>query len=293
MRLIILIITTAFALMSCSNDSNKADAFGTFEVDEVTISAKSAGELLEFRIEEGQQLTADSVVGVVDTTDLHLQRAELEAAVRGAAARQQAAEAQIKVAERELEQITRDHARISAMHEQKAATQKQLEDVTTGLELSRRKLDVLRTQFPAIAAERENIAAKGALLDQRLSNGIIINPVTGTVLTKYANQHELIVPGKPLYTIADLSSLYLKAFVSETQLSQIKLGNTVKVFTDVADGEMREHSGVITWISSKAEFTPKSVQTRDERVALVYAIKVRVRNSGNLQIGMPGEVRWN
>lgn len=288
----ILLFALLTVLVGCNRDIDKADAYGTFEVDEVWVSSKATGELLTFDIEEGMRLTANSIVGYVDSTELHLQRAEIEAALRAAHAKRLSTAAQVRVAQREREQLSLDHNRILTMYQQKAATQKQLEDITTALDLSAKRLELLNTQYPSIDAEISNINAKSALLDERIRDAVLINPVTGIVLTKFVQQHELITRGKPLYTIADLSVVHLKAFISESQLSEIKIGQHVRVYTDVRDAAMKEHDGVISWISSKAEFTPKSVQTRDERVALVYAIKVRVENKGLIQIGMPGEVRW-
>lgn len=288
----VLVMSLLPMLIGCGGDSNKADAYGTFEVDEVRVSSKATGELVSFSIEEGMRLPADSSVGYVDSTELHLQRAEIEAALRAAHAKQLTTDAQMRVTQREREQLKLDHNRIESMYQQKAATQKQLEDITTALDLASKRLELLGTQYPAINAEISNINARKALLEERIHNAVLINPINGIVLTKFVQQHELISPGKPLYTIADMSVMYLKAFVSGPQLSEIKLGQHVRVYTDLPDSKMQEHDGVISWISSKAEFTPKSVQTRDERVALVYAIKVRVKNSGTIQIGMPGEARW-
>lgn len=282
----------AVGLSGCDNNNDKADAFGTFEVDETVVSSEATGELLSFVIEEGMAFPADSVVGFIDTTSLNLQRAEIHAALLSASTKRRSTSAQIEVTKREREQLAKERDRTQAMYKQKAATQKQLDEITTALDLSTKRLDVLETQFPAIDAEVSSINARRAILEQRIRDAVIVNPISGIVLAKLVNQHELITPGKPLYTIADMSALNLKAFVSETQLSELKLGQKVRVYNDVRDGEMKEHEGTIVWISNKAEFTPKSVQTREERVALVYAIKVKVVNSGDLQIGMPAEVRW-
>lgn len=288
----IFVIALLTMLIGCNRDIDKADAYGTFEVDDVLVSSKATGELLAFEIEEGMRLTANSIVGYVDSTELHLQRAEIEAALRSAHAKRLSTAAQVRVAKREREQLSLDHNRVLTMYQQKAATQKQLEDITTALDLSEKRLELLNTQYPSIDAEISNINARKALLEERIRDAVLINPINGTVLTKFVQQHEFITPGKPLYSIAELSVVHLKAYLSESQLSEINIGQHVSVYTDVRNATMKKHDGVISWISNKAEFTPKSVQTREERVALVYAIKVRVENKGTIQIGMPGEVRW-
>ena len=288
-----LIALITLAILGCSNGEPPADAYGNFEVDEVTISAKVGGELLRFDVVEGARIDSGISVGLVDTTDLHLQRAEIQASLRSTAAERTTVEAQMHVAENDLARLERDAARIKAMYNDKAATQKQLDDITSALESARRNLDVLRSRYPAIQAQADAVRAKSEQLEQRLRDATIINPVTGVVLTKFAEGHEIIAPGRPLYTIANLNDLYLKAFVSGDQLAQITLGQQVTVIADAGEGALAEHTGTISWISDVAEFTPKNVQTRDERVALVYAIKVRVPHQGELKIGMPGEVHWS
>ena len=291
--LVPLVLLVSLATLGCSNGEPPADAYGNFEVDEVTISAKVGGELLRFEITEGARVDSGLSVGLVDTTDLHLQRAEVQANMKSTAAERTTVEAQLHLAENDVARLERDAARIKAMYDQKAATQKQLDDITSGLESARRNLDVLRSRYPAINAKADAVRAKSEQLEQRLRDATIINPVNGVILTKYAEAHEIIAPGRPLYSIANLDELYLKAFVSGDQLAQISIGQQVTVIADGGEGALNEHTGTISWISDVAEFTPKNVQTREERVALVYAIKVRVSHGGELKIGMPGEVRWS
>ncbi len=281
------------ALLGCSNGEPPADAYGNFEVDEITISAKVGGELLQFDVQEGVRLDSGAVVAVIDTTDLHLQRAEILAGLASTAAEAQTVAAQLQVAENDVARLEKDAARITALFRDRAATQKQLDDVTSALESARRSLAVLRTRYPAIQAQADAVRARSEQLEQRLRDAVVRNPVGGVVLTTFAEAREITAPGRPLYAIADLDRLYLKAFVSGDQLSQIKLGQQVTVISDAGKGALQEHPGTISWISDVAEFTPKNIQTRDERVALVYAIKVRVANDGALKIGMPGEVRWS
>ena len=291
--LLTLVTLLTLALLGCSNGEPPADAYGNFEVDEVTISAKVGGELLRFDVVEGTRIDSGTSVGLVDTTDLHLQRAEVRANLSSTAAERKTIEAQLHLAENDVVRLERDAARIRAMYNDKAATQKQLDDITSALESARRNLDVLRSRYPAVNAQADAVRAKSDQLEQRLRDATIINPIKGVVLTKFAEEHEIIAPGRPLYSIANLNDLYLKAFVSGDQLAQITLGQQVTVIADAGQGALAEHTGTISWISDVAEFTPKNVQTRDERVALVYAIKVRVAHQGELKIGMPGEVRWS
>ncbi len=290
---VLLVLASGLGVASCSNGEPPADAYGNYEVDEVTISSKTRGELLEFDVEEGESLASGQLVGLVDTTELHLQRAELNASMQATQAQRKTVAARLDVAKDQLKKLENDHRRIQSMYNDKAATQKQLDDITSAVGIAQRNLDVLRSQYPAIQAQVEAIDARGELLEQKFRDAMLTNPIDGVVLTKFVQQHENIAPGKPLYTIANLEHLYLKAFVSGDQLSEIKLGQSVNVFTDNSDGTMKPHSGVISWISSKAEFTPKTVQTREERVALVYAIKILVDNDGDIKVGMPGEARWS
>jgi len=283
----------AFGLMllvACNNKGELADAYGNFEADEITISAKVPGELLQFTIVEGQTLKAGDVVGYVDTANLHLQRAELEANLQATAAQKQNIAAQIQVAKDELARIKNDQTRIKNMFAKQAATQKQLDDINSAATIAQNKLSVLQTQYPAIEAQVSGITAKRDLLNKQITDAVLTNPVNGVVLAKLVEQNEMTSPGKPLYKMADLSSLNLRAFVSGDQLSSIEIGKTFTVKIDGPDGEMLSYEGELIWVSEMAEFTPKTIQTKKDRVDLVYAIKLRVKNDGKLKLGMPGEV---
>lgn len=283
----------AFGLMllvACNNKGELADAYGNFEADEITISAKVPGELLQFTIVEGQTLKAGDVVGYVDTANLHLQRAELEANLQATAAQKQNIAAQIQVAKDELARIKNDQTRIKNMFAKQAATQKQLDDINSAATIAQNKLSVLQTQYPAIEAQVSGITAKRDLLNKQITDAVLTNPVNGVVLAKLVEQNEMTSPGKPLYKMADLSSLNLRAFVSGDQLSSIEIGKTFTVKIDGPDGEMLSYEGELIWVSEMAEFTPKTIQTKKDRVDLVYAVKLRVKNDGKLKLGMPGEV---
>ena len=286
----LILLAASITLASCNRNGEKADAYGNFETDETTISAKVGGELVSFNIVEGQVLKAGDQVGLIDTLALHLQRAELQANLQSTAAQQQNVAAQIKVAKDELARVQADQKRITAMYAKNAATQKQLDDINSAVNIAQNKLQVLQTQYPAIEAQIAAIKAKVDLLEKQLEDAVIINPVNGTVLAKLIEPNELAAPGKPLYTVADVQNLNLRAFISGDQLAQFQVGDTYTVKVDGPDGELISYPGELIWIAETAEFTPKTIQTKKDRVDLVYAIKLRVKNDGKLKLGMPGEV---
>lgn len=275
---------------ACSNGSDKADAYGNFEADEITISSKAKGELLTFTIVEGQTLKAEDNVGYIDTADMHLQRAELAASLLSTEAQKENVSAQIQVAKDELARIEKDQQRIVKMYNQKAATQKQLDDINSAMSIAQNKLNVLQTQYPAIEAQVAAISARRDLLEKMIDDAVVTNPVNGVVLSKLIEQNEMTVPGKPLYKIADLSALNLRVFISGDQLTAIEIGKRYMVKVDASNGEMIEYDGELIWVSETAEFTPKTIQTKKDRVDLVYAAKLRVINDGKLKLGMPGEL---
>lgn len=277
-------------LASCANDSEKADAYGNFEVDEITISAKAQGEILAFEIEEGQMLAEGEEVGYIDTTSLHLQRAELAASLLATDAQKKNVKAQIQVARNELARLKKDQERIEKMYKQKAATQKQLDDINSGVQIAQNTLQVLQTQYPSISAQAEAVHAKSKVLELHIKDAVILNPVKGVVLAKLVEQNEMTLPGKPLYKIADIETINLRAFISGDQLSSIEIGKNYTVKIDGPDGEMLEYKGKLIWVSELAEFTPKTIQTKKDRVDLVYAVKLQVKNDGKIKLGMPGEV---
>ena len=285
-------MTSLLLVLSCNNNGTLADAYGNFEVDETIISARTQGELMAFDIEEGQSLKTGQVVGYVDTTQMHLRRAELTASLRSTEAQRENISAQIEVARDDLSRLKKDQVRVSRMFDQKAATQKQLDDINSAVQIAEKNLQVLQTQYPAIAAKADAVHAKVQMLEQSLKDAVITNQVEGSVLVKLAQAHEMMMPGKGLYIIANLDEMVLKAYVSADQLGEIKLGQTVKVYTDGPEGEMKEGRGEISWISDKSEFTPKTIQTRNERANTVYAFKVRVENDGSYKVGMHGEVKF-
>ncbi len=298
------------AFSACQNSAPKADAYGNFEADEIIVSAEASGKILSLKIEEGQTLKADEQVGAIDSVQLMLKREQLQASIRAVAAKSPAIGAQLAVYEKQmattrqqLANLEREKRRVENLLKNDAATPKQLDDLNDQIEVARKQIDVileqksatnssLSTQQSGLLAEILPLQKQIAQLDDQIAKSRIVNPLGGTVLVKYAEPGEITTFGKPLYKIADLNTMTLRAYVAGDQLSAVKVGQEVNVFIDEADGTQRELSGKITWISPKAEFTPKVVQTKDERVNLVYAVKISVPNSdGILKIGMPAEVR--
>ena len=296
---------------SCSRKTNKFDASGTFETDEVIVSAQATGQILSFNVEEGQTIPKDSVVGVIDPTDLALQKEQAQASIQVLKEKTADVTPQIKmlqdqlaVQQTQLNNLLHEQARIENLLKEDAATKKQLDDINYQIESAKKQMSVTQqqinvqktnvaTQNRSILSEGKPLAKRVAQLDEQLQRTNITNPVGGTVITKYAEAGEVTSIGKALYKIANLSTLTLRAYVTGEQLPQIKLGQRVTVQIDSSANHYRRLPGTITWISDKAEFTPKTIQTKDERANLVYAIKVKVMNDGYLKIGMYGEVIFN
>ncbi|MCB0717986.1 MAG: HlyD family efflux transporter periplasmic adaptor subunit [Bacteroidetes bacterium] len=275
----------------CINGNERADAYGNFEATETTISSETTGRIVALNIDEGLTVQSGVVAAVVDTVQLSLKRRQLRAARQSALSKTASVRAQIAVIQRQKEVALKDKARIENLLADNAATQKQLDDVTGQISVLDAQEQQIRTQNATILAELEGLDAQVAQLDDQIDRSVVLNPVTGVVLAKYVEPHELTSPGRPLYTIADLTELTLRAYVSGSQLPHVKLGQEVDVQIDEDASSNQTLPGRITWIASEAEFTPKLIQTKEERVNLVYAIKVVVANqNGILKIGMPGEV---
>lgn len=302
------LIATVFA--ACSSGNGKTDASGTFEANEVIVSAESSGKLTSFVIEEGQTIAKDSVVGTVDGTNISLQKEQVESSIQALGEKTVDVSPQVKLLEDQLavqqSQLTNllhEQARIQNLLKQDAATGKQLDDINAQIDVAKRSMNVTRQQIQVqqnnVATQNRSILSEGkplqkrvAQLEDQLKKTSIVNPIAGTVLTKYAEQGEITSTGKALYKIADLSTITLRAYITGTQLSQVKLGQSVKVLVDDGAKKYKEYAGTISWVSDKAEFTPKTIQTKDERANLVYATKIKVKNDGYLKIGMYGEVKF-
>lgn len=299
-----------FILSACQKTAPKADAYGNFEAEERIVSAEASGKILSFTIEEGQTLKSGQQVGSIDSLQIALKREQLQATIRAVVAKSPAIGAQLAVYEKQtasvrqqLATLEREKRRVENLLKSDAATPKQLDDLNAQIEAAQRQMEVIGEQKSAsnatlgvqksgLLAEVLPLQKQIAQLDDQLAKCHIINPLDGTVLVKYAEPGEVTAFGKPLYKVADLSSMTLRAYVAGDQLANVKVGQEVKVMVDIADGKQQEFLGKIRWVSPKAEFTPKVIQTKEERVNLVYAIKILVANpDGALKIGMPAEVK--
>lgn len=284
------------ATAACRTSSNEFDATGNFEADEVIISSEATGRILKLDVEEGKEVEANAVVGLIDTTQLYLRKKQLEYSIKAVMAKSPNATVQLAAIKEQIETARRERKRVESLLKDDAATQKQLDDLNAQLQLLERQYDALQSSLSitsqSIQSETLPLKAQLEQVQDQLSKCVVRNPFKGTVLTKYALKDEMASPGKALYKVADLSTLVLRAYISGGQLSQVKLGQEVRVFVDAPEGEYKEYTGEVMWVSEKAEFTPKTIQTKDERANLVYAMKVRVKNDGYLKLGMYGEVNF-
>lgn len=299
---------TCLALACCQQHGPNFDASGNFEADEIIVSAQQNGQLLTFPIQEGQVLKAGTSVGQIEVTTAHLQQEQAQATVDALGAQTSSAAPQVELTRRQLvvqqaqlQQLQREQRRTQNLLKADAATQKQLDDLNAQITQAEAQLAVTRqqiqvaesntaTQNRAVLSHRAALSKTAAQFAEQVRKGQIINPVTGTVLTKYAFAGEMATLGKPLYRIANTDTLTLRAYFTGTQLPQLKLGQAVQVRIDNGPNRFKTYPGALTWVSSKSEFTPKTIQTKDERANLVYAANIRVKNDGYLKIGMYGEV---
>lgn len=279
------------SLYSCSN-GEKADGYGNFEATEITISSEANGKLEFLNLEEGQTLEKGAVVALVDTFQLYLNKQQLLASMETVASKSGGVWSQVNVLKQQLQTAKTEQERIQKMFAENAATQRQLDLANNQADVLKKQIQNVETQNAPIVNEVKTIEAKVAQINDQIAKSKITNPITGTVLTKYAEPSEVVFFGKPLYKIANMEEMTLRVYVSETQLPSIKIGQQVTVKIDSGQ-EMKDYEGVISWISSAAEFTPKIIQTKEERVNLVYAVKVIVKNDGSLKIGMPAEMWIN
>ena len=276
----------------CSNNG-KSDGYGNFESTEIIVSSEAGGKLLHFGVSEGDQFMKGRVAAQIDTLQLHLSKVELEAGRQALVKKKGEVAAESGVYRQQQQNLRRDLDRYRRLVKEGAVASKQLEDLENQARLIERQTGAVGSKNPQISAEIGSMDARIAKIDDQIEKSTVRNPIDGTVLATYAEEGELTAYGKPLYRIADLESMYLRAYLSGSQLSGVSIGDEVDVLVDAEKPAGRLLRGRITWISSKAEFTPKIIQTREERVTMVYAVKVLVRNpDGVLKIGMPGEMRF-
>ena len=290
MKLAGYLITAALILgMGCNNSENKADAYGNFEAIEIMVASEAQGRIVAFQSQEGNRLQKGSPVVVIDTIQLDLKRRQLQSMKVSLVSRINTLESQIRASKVQLENLERERSRIVHLFEDGAATLKQKEDMEGQIKLMEAQLEATGSQKASVYAEMETLNIQILQVNDQILKCFITSPVDGILLTKYKEEGEIAAPGQPLFKMANMDQLILRAYISGNQLSQLETGESVMVLIDVPDG-MDEIPGVVEWISPEAEFTPKIIQTKEERISLVYAIKVVVPNDGKLKIGMPGEV---
>jgi HlyD family secretion protein len=281
-------------LLSCGKNRQDFDATGTFEATEVTVSAEVSGRILSFDAMEGQEVAADERLGLIDTVQLHLTKLQLLENVSSVKSNRPDIGKQIASIREQITKQKTERARVERLLEAEAATQKQSDDLAAAIAVLESQLAALqsslRNNVSSLNAQSSALEIQIAQVEDRLSKCVISSPVAGTVLAKYTEAGELSVPGKPLFKVADMKRLYLRAYPTLSQLKDVKPGQPVKVFACFGGDNRRAYDGVVTWISEKSEFTPKSIQTKDERENLVYAIKVAIENDGYVKIGMYGEL---
>ena len=301
-----------FTLMaaSCRDNQPATDASGVFESDEVIVSAEQTGKLLSFPIKEGDTLRKGALAGAIDINNVILQKQQMQASIQALRQKTTNPRPQIELVRRQLEvqesqlaQQQREKIRTENLLKADAATQKQLDDINAQIDQLQKQIAVshqqialdnsnIATQNRTVFSEQDPMEKSVAQIQDQINKGQVINPITGTVLTKYALEGEMATTGKALYKIANLDTLTLRAYATGAQLTSVRLGQPVKVYTDQGAKNYKLYEGQIYWISDKSEFTPKTIQTKDERANLVYAVKIRVKNDGYLRIGMYGEVKF-
>lgn len=308
MKKLIIFSAIIILISACNSKKDNFDASGTFEADEIIVSAQQSGQLLSFNIHEGEQLNVNQEIGKIDVTNLQLQQAQTEAQINSlqdklntSVPQTQLVQKQILVQQAQLDYLLKEQERTQNLLKADAATQKQLDEINAKVVEARRQLSVLQqqialnksninTQNSSVLSQKEPLQKTVAQIQNEINKGIIINPVKGTVLTKYAYEGEMTSIGKALYKIANTDTITLRAYITGAQLPTFKLNQAVTIKIDDGKGNYKNYKGTIYWVSDKAEFTPKTIQTKDERQDLVYAIKVSVPNDGYLKIGMYGEV---
>lgn len=283
-------------LYSCGSGNGEYDASGIFETTEIIISAKGTGEIKELNLEEGQTVSFGTSLGYIDTIQLSLKRQQLMANLSANDSRKLNENKQLASLHQQIANQKTEQKRFEELVKANAASQKQLDDINYQLEVLERQLSATAEQIgssnTSLTGQSASIAAQVAQIDDQLQNYIIKSPIQGTILTKYAEPGEYVAPGRALFKVANIEDMKLRAYITAEQLTSVKIGQQVTVYADKGESGHKEYKGTITWIADKAEFTPKTIQTRDERTNLVYAIKITVKNDGLIKKGMYGEVKF-
>ena len=293
----LIILTFSSLLISCGKSKDDYDASGTFEATEVIVSAEATGRILSFDIEEGQTLTRNELIGRIDSTQLYLHKQQMISNKKALQSSRPDIKKQIAAIQQQITTAKSERKRFENLVKANASNQKQVDDINAQIAVLEKQLDAqkttLQTTNQGISDNSEGVTFQAEQLQDQLQKCKIISPIAGTVLVKYAEMGEVASPGKALFKIADTNHMILRAYITADQLSQLKIGQKVKVTSDFGKDQNREYAGTLAWISSKAEFTPKTIQTRDERANLVYAVKINVKNDGLIKIGMYGNVKFN
>jgi HlyD family secretion protein len=288
-----LIIVVGFG---CKNNKRGSDAYGVFGATEITVSSESNGKMLRFNVEEGKTYQQGEEVGCIDTLQIYLQIKQLEASIGAAMAKRPDLPSQVRTLYNKLEILNKEKNRIATLVAANAASSKQLDDINAEIDITNSQIEAMESNLTitnkAIMEEVEAMRFQRLQLQDALTKCHIKSPISGTVLKKYIEPNELAFQGKPLFKIADLANMFIKVYITEDMLSTVFLGQPVDIHIDMPDNREKTIEGIVSWISSKAEFTPKMIQTKNERVNLVYAVKVSFENDGSAKIGMPGDVKF-
>lgn len=288
-----ILLVTLLLTSACNNNHDEADVWGNFETRDYVISSQAQGECLKFPVEEGHKLRSGDTIAVVDTSVIHLEIRSIIMQKEAVKAKFPSVTAQVEVQEEKLVTLKKDESRIKNMLKQKAATEKQLDDIQGQIRMTEKSIKQIKTQNKSLFAELGVLDANIDRLRDKIQRAVVLAPANATVLETFVCQHELVAPGKPLVKLADMDNMVLKAWISGNQLSEVKIGQEVNVRIDKGDGGYYEYSGTVSHVADEAEFTPTVIQTKEERVDMVYAMDIRVKNDGRIKIGMPGDVVFN
>lgn len=310
MKKIYLLTALVFVITSCSDNQKEYDATGTFEATEVTVAAKSSGELKRFTLNEGENLNANQVVGNIDAYELQQKQDELTAVLQqldatasSTSSRQLNLKEQLASLSQQISHEQQEQKRFAELVKDGAVPRKQLDDINNQIQVLQKQYEATRNQIQsnnsslekqisAIQAQKQGVMAQKRQIEEKISNTQVFSPLQGTVLEKYVEQGEFVSIGKPLFKVADTNKIFIRAYITSKQLKSVKVGQKATVFADYGNGQKKQYNGVVTWISSRSEFTPKTILTDDERADLVYSIKIQFTNDGYAKIGMYGEVKF-
>ena len=297
MKSAVYLLGLAVLLFSCHNEDGEYDATGVFETTEVIVSAQGTGEIMRFDIDEGKTVDAEVELGYIDTVQLSLKKQELLANLEATDSRRYDVARQIASLREEIATQKREQQRYQNLVQAKAANQKQLDDINARLATLEKQLaaqtETLENGNRTVSGQVRMLEAQLAQVEDQIGKCRISSPINGTILSKYAEAGELASQGRALFKVGDIVNMYLRAYITADQLTELKIGQSVHVFADEGESGRREYAGTVSWISDKAEFTPKTIQTRDERANLVYAVKIQIQNDGFVKRGMYGEIKIN